>query len=412
MRGSNALWTVATSLLLIGASSAALDDSLTVGRAIYTASQGTSPIQISFLGQPLEQSSGLFPCASCHGERARGDSEGGIVAPPLTRFAALSEAAARQALLAALVRGVGFDGRSLGQGMPRYSMAKEDVDALLAYLRTMPNPSRPGLTPSVLTVGLDMRGSGLSPAELRPLIEEMEAQANQLGETGLFGRRIEIVDMLTGDRDVFVSLSWLPRATGSEAFGVSIRPPSAAEAPKGHCASLQPSIEDQYRALLNYLHERSIPVETILEGPQASFDVSTSELPRGEHAVPSVRVVLGRPQSTTAGTRENEYYFADLLGPAILDPKLESARIIIAAPVERQVELASVLMTRHNLAPRSAGSIAALMQANTSLLTALAAEGRAIDAKRGCDTLALEVRKNWSLFVIQGNDITKLDVVF
>jgi hypothetical protein len=123
------------------------------GREIYRqgklagASVGTAAIGSA--GVPLPASS--FPCANCHGIWGEGGRESGIDPPPLNRkrlsSPAVSPVTGRhraaytpETLARAITEGLDPSGARLYVGMPRYTMPRERLAELLAYLERSPDP--------------------------------------------------------------------------------------------------------------------------------------------------------------------------------------------------------------------------------------------------------------------------------
>ena len=361
------------------------DTPLDRGREIYINGQGADAVAISLFGAPIDAAKGQFTCSSCHGEAGRGDSEGGIVAPALTSFASMSPDAARWALAAVLAGERKLDGSPVAEEMPRYRFSPSDFAALVEYVRTFPNPPVPGLSANAIIVGVDMEGSGLTHAERGITLSELQAQSASFGEEGLFGRRVVFIDIASDTRHPFAVLSWRHSADGMAPISLSVRPPESPGKDNGSCGSMQPDVAQQQAALAEYIEDQSISARI---HKSSAIDPDHSD-----------------------GARH--YYFTDLLGPAVAEAgNADNIHLIVAAPVDLQVETTRDLMARHDVSPAKGGRIAAMTRAAFLLLNTLARAGRTIDVKSSCEDLRKSARRNWVLYSFSNSDAERLDVKF
>lgn len=125
-------------------------------------------------GQPLQAigQSGLkvtgvqTTCANCHRRSGYGSSEGSIIAPAIhgkvlytareiqhrelasTRRSGVGvrPAYTDETLSRAIRKGIGADGRSLGQFMPRFDLSDGELDSLIVYLKVLGNEKVQGVT--------------------------------------------------------------------------------------------------------------------------------------------------------------------------------------------------------------------------------------------------------------------------
>lgn len=143
-------------------------DPVAAGHAIFANGQGPGPA-----------------CANCHGRDGLGGGEGET--PPVD-WPALSVATpARSAYDAAafaraLREGRGADGRILSRLMPRYELDADQVAALAAYLRALPDLQRQGVASGRLRIGV------FGDAYLAAL-------RAALGDQPIHGRGIELVPL-------------------------------------------------------------------------------------------------------------------------------------------------------------------------------------------------------------------------
>jgi mono/diheme cytochrome c family protein len=170
-----------------GATAATLVD---YGRAIYHRGEGRAEI-VALLGDTRVAASAV-PCASCHAPDGRGKSEGGVT-PPDLRHAALTRPYAApyddKLLRRAITMGVSSSGKALSKVMPRYQMSRADLDALIAFLRTLGDEVVPGVGDHAIRAGVflppDKRAAGV-----RAAVERWADDLNAAG--GVYGRTIEV----------------------------------------------------------------------------------------------------------------------------------------------------------------------------------------------------------------------------
>jgi ABC-type branched-subunit amino acid transport system substrate-binding protein len=186
-----------------------LTDQQRRGKQLYIL--GTSPSGRpvgAFFGASREAvPAALVPCANCHGRDGRGRPEGGIEPPDLT-WAALTRPLAtgrrgRPAYTAALVgravtEGLDPTGKRLGDGMPRYRLAPDDLADLVAYLHALGTEIDPGITPTSLTLGTLLPPKRTAPALREAIARTQQAFVEDLNRRGgIYNRalRLECEDL-------------------------------------------------------------------------------------------------------------------------------------------------------------------------------------------------------------------------
>lgn len=134
--------------LALGFSSvfAEVDHSLQLGRSIYEQGIGRDIREIAAkLHGSVSLTGAAIACAGCHGKDGRGSGEAFIRAPDIrwenlnqpfpARRAGMAEASYdRFAFKQALRAGISSSGRRLDPAMPRFDLADDEIDALIAYL--------------------------------------------------------------------------------------------------------------------------------------------------------------------------------------------------------------------------------------------------------------------------------------
>jgi len=179
------------------------------GKAIYTT--GTSVADrkiIAFVGAgAIPVPGNATPCSGCHGPDGLGRPESGVVPANITwsqltkPYGGASPGGRRryppydEEILARTIRtGIDPGGNRLDPAMPRFQIAPEDLDDLVAYLKRLETDLDPGLDEERIVVATIVPGRGpLAPvgeavtAVLSAYFDDVNAQA------GVYGRRIELL---------------------------------------------------------------------------------------------------------------------------------------------------------------------------------------------------------------------------
>ena len=172
------------------------------GRAIYFGEQGSAlddaTARIGGMGVKLPAQS--FPCASCHGRAGIGVAERGAVPSDLSRgaltrpYTVIGERGRKRppytlaAFRTAVRSGRDPGGSELADAMPRFDLARRDLDDLWAYLAVMDQLSDPGLSEQHVDIGVVLSGSSRSGEAQRLLLEALRDDINRIG--GIHGRRL------------------------------------------------------------------------------------------------------------------------------------------------------------------------------------------------------------------------------
>jgi ABC-type branched-subunit amino acid transport system substrate-binding protein len=172
------------------------------GRTIYL--EGTSPSGgtiTAIIGDTVLPGSALR-CAGCHGTDGLGRAEGGVLPPEITwrglakpyghdhgkrRHPAFDE----RSVARAISDGIDPAGNPLDGAMPRYSLSREDMESLVAYLKVLDREAEPGVSATAVRIGtvLPVRGRLASVGRaLRSILDAYLAELN--GRGGLHGRTV------------------------------------------------------------------------------------------------------------------------------------------------------------------------------------------------------------------------------
>ena len=133
-------------------------------------------------------------CVNCHRNSAMGSNEGDEVVPPLRGnilFEALRLPTSKpplapeirpaydsDSLRRALRDGVNSAGKPLSPAMPRYRLSNQEIDAISAYLQSLPMTPAPGVTDSEIHFAT-LIGKSLAPETRKALLDVFEAFIEQ-----------------------------------------------------------------------------------------------------------------------------------------------------------------------------------------------------------------------------------------
>ncbi len=176
------------------------------GRRIYHQGVGGSSTAITADVSGARVQASVLPCASCHGADGRGRPEGGVTPSNITWDALAREVSGgerrrpvytEKSLRRAVTMGLDPGGKRLGAAMPRFAMAADDMNALIAYIKVLGRDHDAGLTDTTINVGLlyAAGGSALDRA-LEAVVVAYFRSVNERG--GIYGRRV-VPGLLSSD---------------------------------------------------------------------------------------------------------------------------------------------------------------------------------------------------------------------
>ncbi len=157
----------------------------TRGKAIYIRGESTTgrPITAVLGDDETGVPAAIVPCANCHGEDGRGKPEGGVRPPDITPES-LARATqvngrtrplyTRPLLKRAITMGFDSGRHELNAAMPRYRMALQDAEDLLAYLEIAGHEPQPGVSNDALRI-------------------KLAGDTGELRGAEIYGRRLEFV---------------------------------------------------------------------------------------------------------------------------------------------------------------------------------------------------------------------------
>jgi len=184
-----------------------LDDIELRGKQVFlhgTSTAGT-PVTALLGRDQIEIPASAVPCASCHGIDGRGRPEGGIIPSDIT-WSELSKSYGHEhaydrrhpafddaSLATSITGGTDPAGNELDVAMPRYHMAQQDLDALIAYLKRLEYEIDPGVNEDTVQLAtlLPLSGPAAPQGEAaRAVLAAYVQQINAGG--GVNGRAINL----------------------------------------------------------------------------------------------------------------------------------------------------------------------------------------------------------------------------
>jgi len=191
-----------------GAAAEGLTEAQVRGKRIYMEGTGRGKISAYLAGPGISAPGKGFPCVNCHLAGGAGQSEGGIQSADIGWFNLTKEYAGKrptgrvhpayttETFLAAVTKGVDPAGNPLDPAHPRYTMSRNDLLDLAAYVQAMGSEPVPGVTDDAVRVGILYPSKGpLAEAsgEVRALLTGAFRETNAAG--GIFNRRLELVEI-------------------------------------------------------------------------------------------------------------------------------------------------------------------------------------------------------------------------
>lgn len=262
------------------------------GKEIYFGIEApSSPSIKALVGDPptIVQGS-LMACANCHGADGQGKPEGGVVPSNITwealtkPYSVTSSGRTRpgyteRLLVSAVCMGVDPAGNKLHVAMPRFQMSREDIKALIAYLKRLGREIEPGLSDSTIRIGTVLPTAGPL-AEVGQAIQSvLTASFDEINKQGgIYNRKLELsiaeldtnpaksaanVEKLIKDERPFALVAALTAGAEKEIVAACERSqvpligPLTVFAETGYPASrhtfyLLSGVEQQARALIDY----------------------------------------------------------------------------------------------------------------------------------------------------------------
>lgn len=205
------------------------------GKQIYVSGTSDSGVPVTAMLSGTAVPASVLPCGSCHGPGGRGNAEGGVKPSDirwetLTRTYQNANPSGRQfpsytekTLKKAITLGIDPGGNALHSAMPRYNMAAEDLNDLLAYLKRVGNDPDEGLTPGQIKIACLLPPGGMEQEFVKTTAALLRARFDQVNQNGgIYGRTVELalysempgaaspVEFLQQERPFALGCSFLP----------------------------------------------------------------------------------------------------------------------------------------------------------------------------------------------------------
>jgi len=303
------------------------------GKRIYMEGSGSGKISAFLAGAGISAPGKGFPCVNCHLPGGTGQREGGVRSAEITWFHLTKEHPGKRAtgrvhppyseetVIAAITEGVDPAGNALDPAHPRYTMTREDLKDLVAYIKVMDREAVPGVSDNAVRVGILLPEKGpLAEAgrEVQALLSGYFAEMNARG--GLYSRSLTLVPVsfdpyekdgaLPAARkavesdDVFCFLANLGGQTDDEAarylstWKVPVIVPLLSAPESGYGADrytfhVIASIRDQARVMTDFLSER-------VRKPGSRVGILHAEDGSGRAGAEGAREQIGKHELTLA----------------------------------------------------------------------------------------------------------------
>jgi mono/diheme cytochrome c family protein len=191
MRRARRLLAFAAAILAVAPGAAAGETALELGKRIYLSGQLPSGQSLTARVQNDTAVAGAqLVCAGCHGRSGLGAGEGQVFTPAITGNTLYQPVEIRRpqlydtrtlrpayddATLARAIRtGIDAAGRPLGAMMPRYALDDADVQALIAYLKSLSAEASPGVGDTDIHFATIVAGS-VEPRRRKAMLDVLHA---------------------------------------------------------------------------------------------------------------------------------------------------------------------------------------------------------------------------------------------
>lgn len=187
------------------------------GRDVYLFGK-TDAGMAKIAGSGGEAPAEFFACANCHGERAEGKKETGIIAPTIT-WPQLQRGYRRdldggrkrkpydfESFKRVVTQGTTSDWNTLSHVMPRYRMSDVEIKSLVLYLQQIDDETVAGVTDNVIRIGIRLPAEPEVAAVMRQTLQIYQDKLNTTH--GIYRRALEFIDVSSEsiDLDVFCVL--------------------------------------------------------------------------------------------------------------------------------------------------------------------------------------------------------------
>lgn len=177
---------------------------LEIARKIYFSGDSEAGI-VTVEGTRAHAPAALFPCVNCHGDRAQGKKEAGVVAPDINLHQ-LRRAYRRdlhggsrrapytsQTFRRVLVEGINSDGNLLDSSMPRYRLTEQETDSLYAFLGIVDEMPARGVSENSIRVGVRLPKNDALSSVMRAAVKIYSDKLN--ATQGIYNRKIQFIEI-------------------------------------------------------------------------------------------------------------------------------------------------------------------------------------------------------------------------
>jgi ABC-type branched-subunit amino acid transport system substrate-binding protein len=269
-----------------------------LGKAFYLRGESSSGQEITAMIGELDVPASTVTCASCHGVRGEGKTEGGVTAGNLTwsfltkpfghthptgrKHPAFSEAS----FIRAMNTGIDPAGNKMLAAMPLYRMPQQDLANLIAYLKRIELDTDPGVTESSIVIGTLLPESAAFASTGKAMEDVLQAYFTDINSRGgIYNRKIELrvvrgptsdsaanMKRLVDDEQVFAivggitagaddTVAALSREKGVPFIGPSTLLPQRGLPLNRYLFYLTPGLKEQARALVNHAAKKTVPAK-------------------------------------------------------------------------------------------------------------------------------------------------------
>ena len=300
------------------------------GKDIYlgvgTASE--SPIKATVGVPPSEAPAMLLACVNCHGRDGKGKPEGRVVPSDvtwetLTKPYGVTHSDGRthqpyteRLLVRAICMGLDPAGNQLNAAMPRFQISREDINALILYLKRLAGDGETGISESTIRIGTIVPTTGPFAETGHAVRSVLTAYFDAINKQGgIYNRRLELkvaalgdspaeaganVERLMSEEQPFALVGGVTTGAEKEFAAAAERnqvpwvgpltmPADTGAATNEHTFYLLSGVEQQARALIDYARNSA-------KDPGASLAIVYSE-----RAIPASMVGPLREYATQAG---------------------------------------------------------------------------------------------------------------
>jgi ABC-type branched-subunit amino acid transport system substrate-binding protein len=171
-----------------------------------------SPIRAN-VGAPLSQAPAtLLACVNCHGRDGKGKPEGRVVPSDITWEALTKpygvthpdgrthQAYTERLLVRAVCMGIDPAGNQLDAAMPRFQISRDDINALILYLKRLAGDSETGISESTIRIGTIVPTTGPFAETGHAVRSVLTAYFDAINKQGgIYNRRLELKVAALGD---------------------------------------------------------------------------------------------------------------------------------------------------------------------------------------------------------------------